>query len=90
MFSAPAIRLSFAASAAAMPRSRHSPRRTFQLKRRAGPARWRPWKRPDLHETGGTKELNAKAVRKARTVTRHYEFLHAKKLARLEAIARQR
>jgi hypothetical protein len=46
----------------------------------------------DLQKTGGMKEMNAefKAARKAGTVVRYHDFLHAKKLAMLEAIAQRR
>jgi hypothetical protein len=45
----------------------------------------------ELQRTGGMKQLNAefKAVRKAGAVFRYQDFLHAKKLAMLEAIARR-
>ena len=46
----------------------------------------------DLQATGGMKELNAefKAARKAGTFIRYHDFLHAKKMAMLEAIAQRR
>jgi hypothetical protein len=46
----------------------------------------------DLQKTGGMTELNAefKAARKAGTIVRYQDFLHAKKMAMLEAIARRR
>jgi len=46
----------------------------------------------DLQKTGGMKEMNAefKAARKAGTVIRYHDFLHAKKMAMLEAIAQRR
>ena len=46
----------------------------------------------DLQKTGGMKELNAefKALRKAGTIVRYHDFLHGKKMAMLEAIARRR
>jgi hypothetical protein len=46
----------------------------------------------DLQKNGGMKELNAefKAERKAVTIVRYHDFLNAKKMAMLEAIARRR
>src|SRR5260370_42685783 len=46
----------------------------------------------DLQKNGGMKEMNAefKAARKAGTFVRYQDFLHAKKIAMLEAIARRR
>jgi hypothetical protein len=46
----------------------------------------------DLQKTGGMKEMNRefKSARKAGTVVRYHDFLHAKKLAMLEAIAQRR
>jgi len=46
----------------------------------------------DFQKTGGMREMNAefKAARKAGTVVRYHDFLHAKKLAMPEAIAGQR
>jgi len=46
----------------------------------------------DLQKNGGMKEMNAefKAARKAGTFVRYQDFLHAKKMAMLEAIARRR
>jgi hypothetical protein len=45
----------------------------------------------DLQKTGGMRELNAefKAARKAGTVVRYHDFLHAKKMAMLKAIAQR-
>lgn len=45
----------------------------------------------DMQRTGGMKEMNRefKAARKAGTVLRYHDFLHAKKLTMLEAIARR-
>jgi hypothetical protein len=45
----------------------------------------------DLQRNGGMKEMNAefKAARKAGAVLRYQDFLHAKKLAMLEGIARR-
>jgi hypothetical protein len=45
----------------------------------------------DLQKNGDMRELNAefKAARKAGTVARYHDFLHAKKVAMLEAIARR-
>ena len=45
----------------------------------------------ELQRNGGMKELNAefKAARKAGAVLRYQDFLHAKKLAMLEGIARR-
>ena len=45
----------------------------------------------ELQRTGGMKQLNAefKAARKAGAVLRYQDFLHAKKLAMLEGIARR-
>jgi hypothetical protein len=45
----------------------------------------------DLQKNGGMKDINAevKAARKVRTVVRYHDFLHTKKLAMLEAIARR-
>jgi hypothetical protein len=45
----------------------------------------------ELQRNGGMKEMNRefKAARKAGTVLRYHDFLHAKKLAMLEAIARR-
>jgi hypothetical protein len=44
-----------------------------------------------MQRTGGMKEMNRKfkAARKAGTVLRYHDFLHAKKLTMLEAIARR-
>jgi hypothetical protein len=46
----------------------------------------------DLQKTGGMRDMNDefKQVRKAGTIVRYHDFLHAKKLAMLEAIARRR
>jgi hypothetical protein len=45
----------------------------------------------ELQKTGGMKELNAefKAERKTGTIVRYHDFLHAKKMTMLEAIARR-
>jgi hypothetical protein len=45
----------------------------------------------DLQKNGGMKDINAefKAARKVRTVVCYHDFLHTKKLAMLEAIARR-
>jgi len=45
----------------------------------------------ELQKNGGMKELNAefKAARKAGTVVRYQDFLHAKKMAMLQAIAQR-
>jgi hypothetical protein len=45
----------------------------------------------DLQKTGGMKEMNieSKTARKAGTFVRYHDFLHAKKMAMLEAIARR-
>ena len=45
----------------------------------------------DLQKTGGMRDINAefKQARKAGTFVRYHDFLHTKKLAMLEAIARR-
>jgi hypothetical protein len=46
----------------------------------------------DLQATGGMKEMNAdfKEARKAGTAVRYQDFLHAKKMTMLDAIAQRR
>ena len=46
----------------------------------------------DLQKTGGMRDMNDefKQARKAGTFVRYHDFLHAKKMAMLEAIARRR